>query len=257
MTGVAPGEDPVERQTPGTAEAGELEELLRAAMVARTARVTGGSLRPEGVRPAQTARTGSRWRPRPLLLAGGAVAAALLMFVMAVVVPHRWGEDERHRQVAPAARRVALQGVSFEVPRGWTVWQPDRGVQACVQPPGVPHDIDHCQSRGIQIATRTGDQSEAVEQDDGWQAQPFCWTRSGKAAPFDAIRTSRLKDRSTLKVSGQRAHYRAWRVTCASGQVFTARLWWIPRHELSIRAYRLGPRDVGRAERLVSSLIVR
>ena len=98
MTGVAPGEDPVERQTSEAAEAGELEELLRAAMVARTARVTGGSLRPEGVRSAR-ARTGAGWRPRPLLLAGGAVAAALLMFVMAVVVPHRWGDEERHRQV--------------------------------------------------------------------------------------------------------------------------------------------------------------
>ncbi|MET7549727.1 hypothetical protein ABZS94_28855 [Streptomyces sp. NPDC005500] len=159
------------------------------------------------------------------------------------------------RRPAAASRWVDLQHLSFQVPRGWTVWQPQPGVQACVQPPGVPHDMDHCWATGIQVATQTGDQSGSLEE-DGWPRTWLnCWTADGRANFSDPMTGSRLVARATVPVSGQQASYRAWQVSCRSGQKFTARLWWIPRHQVSIRAFRLDSRTL--ADRLVSSITLR
>ncbi|MFE4925154.1 hypothetical protein [Streptomyces sp. NPDC056661] len=237
----------MEPQIPKTAD---VEERLRSALAARSALVASGSLRPQS--PAWPTRSAWRWQLRAV----GAVAAAFLTVVTVVIFAYRPVEQERHRWAA-ASRRVDLRELSFQVPRGWTAWQPEPGIQACVQPPGVPQDMDHCWATGIQVATKTGDQSGILDRDDGWKAQPFCWTADGRANFTDAITSSRLVAQATVPVSGQQASYRAWRVTCRSGQKFTARLWWVPLHELSIRAYRLDSREAPLADRLVSSLTLR
>ncbi|MEU6084652.1 hypothetical protein [Streptomyces sp. NPDC047108] len=236
----------MKRESPETAE---LEERLRAALAARSALVTAQSLRPLEAGQAR------RW-PRPLPALGAAVAAALLAIVAVVTFPHPLAEQERPASVTPS-QQVDLRGVSFRVPRGWKAWQPERGGQACVQPPGVRHDMDPCWATGIQVATRTGDQSGAMDEDNWPMALLNCWTEKGEPDSNSPMTDSRLVERDTLQVSGQRVAYRAWRVTCRSGQEFTARLWWIPRHEISIRAMRLDSRDVPLAEELVSSLVVR
>ncbi|MGW1617199.1 hypothetical protein ACWCQZ_49335 [Streptomyces sp. NPDC002285] len=237
---------------PQTPEIAELEDQLRAAFAARSALVTARSLRPEA--PLRSTRAAWRW-PRPLL-AVGAVAAAFVAVITAVTFPHHPVEQERHRWAA-ASRRVDRQGLSFQVPSGWTVWQPEPSIQACVQPPGVPHDMDHCWATGIQVATQTGDHSVDLDRDDGWQFQPFCWTADGRANFADPITGSRLTVRASVPASGQQAAYRAWQVSCRSGQKFTARLWWISRHQLSIRALRLDPRDAALADQFVSSITLR
>ncbi|MFG2191735.1 hypothetical protein [Streptomyces sp. NPDC048639] len=234
---------------PESPETAALEERLRAALAARSALVTARSLRPVDTSPAR------RW-PRPLLSLGASVAAAFLAVVTVVTFPHPLAEQERHTSVA-TSRQVDLHGLSFRVPRGWTDWQPEPGVQACVQPPGVPHEIDHCWATGIQVATQTGDQSESLEEQDWPRTWLNCWTADGRTNFSDPMTGSRLIDRDSMRISRQRVDYRAWRVTCRSGQEFTARLWWIPRHETSIRALRLDSRDASLAEELVSSITLR
>ncbi|MGW1616669.1 hypothetical protein ACWCQZ_46130 [Streptomyces sp. NPDC002285] len=230
-------------QTPKTAE---LEDQLRAALAARAALVTARSLQPEA--PPRATRLA--WRRLLPLLAVGVAAAAV---VTAVTFPHHPSEQARPTETT-TPRRVNLHGLSFEAPHGWSVWQPEQGTHACVQPPGVPHDMDHCWSTGIQVATQTGDHSGDSALDNGWQTQPFCWTPDGRANFSDPITSSHLVAQATRLISGQRASYGAWRVTCRSGQKFTARQWWIPRHQLSVRAYRLDPRQAPLADRLVSSI---
>ncbi|MFI2187360.1 hypothetical protein [Streptomyces sioyaensis] len=233
-------------------ETAALEEGLRAALAAQSELVASSSLRPE-TPPRRKSR--ARWQRPRLLLTAGAVAAALATAV--VMVPHDLGGQDRHHRPAAAAGRLKLDGLSFTVPRGWTAWKPDPAKQACVQPPGTPHDMDHCWATGIQVATETGDQAGILNEDNGWQSQPSCWTADGRENTDDPITDSRLVARAAVRVSGQQAAYRAWQVTCQSGQRFTARLWWIPTHQISIRAFRLAPRDAPLADRLVSSITLR
>ncbi|MFD9207395.1 hypothetical protein ACFVZM_14110 [Streptomyces sioyaensis] len=233
-------------------ETAALEEGLRAALDAQSALVTSSSLQP-GTQPRRESR--ARWQQPRLLLTAGAVAAAVAAAV--VMVPHDLGGQDRHHRQAAAAGRLKLDGLSFTVPRGWKAWEPEPGKQACVQPPGTPHDLDHCWATGIQVATETGDQAGILDQDNGWQSQPSCWTADGQENTSDPITDSRLVDRAAVSVSGHKAAYRAWQVTCHSGQKFTARLWWIPAHQTSIRAFRLAPHDAPLADRLVSSITLR
>ncbi|MEV6317095.1 hypothetical protein [Streptomyces sp. NPDC051776] len=234
---------------PESPETAALEERLRAALAARSALVTTQSLRPVKTSPAR------RW-PRTALGLGAAVGAALLVVVTVVTLPNPPAEQERDGSVA-ASRRVDLHDLSFQVPRGWTAWQPETGDQACVQPRGVPHEMDPCWAMGVQVVTGAGEQNGSLDDEDWPRTWLNCWTADGRTNASDPMTGSRLIARDSVRISGQRVAYRAWRVTCRSGEEFTSRLWWIPRHDISIRALHLDSRGATLAEELVSSIALR
>lgn len=260
---------------PETGEMEALGERLRSALAARSALVTAQSLRPAAPpRPRPWFRRG-RWWPHVTLVAG-AVAAAVAIAVVTLPVGSR-PADGRTTGTGPASsrpsplpgKRIDLDRLSLTVPPGWVARDFKPGTAVCITRTNVPApgDADACATYGVMVGTGLQDAADVprlLNRDDGWTMgdTASCWNADGSYDPMSShyiadVTSSRLTARGTVPVAGQRATYRAWHVTCATGPAFTARLWWVPKDDTEVRALRLPDRDVPVADRIISSIVLR
>ncbi|WP_017570108.1 hypothetical protein [Nocardiopsis halotolerans] len=150
---------------------------------------------------------------------------------------------------APAPENFAtesIEGVSIKVPEGWQTQQQDGAL--CVSPPGEAT----CAYGSIRLVPHAAErhpenwpaEGEAYKQDDGWAHNPdTCRSLNAAASGGIGVETSEmtLTNAFTDHADGLTSHHVVWGVTCANGDTFEVRMWFLPISDVMLYVWSADP----------------